>query len=40
MSTKEIESKARRLKILKNKQLVLLQDAIAPVQARFVAKGE
>ena len=26
--------------ILKNKQLVLLQDAIAPVQARFVAKGE
>lgn len=26
--------------ILKNKQLVLLQDAIAPVEARFVAKGK
>ena len=26
--------------ILKNKQLVLLQDAIAPVEARFVGKGK
>lgn len=26
--------------ILKNKQLVLLQDAIAPVETRFVAKGK
>ena len=26
--------------ILKNKQLVLLQDAITPVEARFVAKGK
>lgn len=26
--------------ILKNKQLVLLQDAIAPVEARFVAEGK
>ena len=26
--------------ILKNKQLVLLQDAIVPVEARFVAKGK
>lgn len=26
--------------ILKNKQLVLLQDAIAPVEVRFVAKGK
>ena len=26
--------------ILKNKQLVLLQDTIAPVEARFVAKGK
>lgn len=26
--------------ILKNKQLVLLQDAIAPVEARFIAKGK
>ena len=26
--------------ILKNKQLVLLQDAIAPVEARFVVKGK